>query len=165
MRKTIISFLVIYVMMLFLSISVFALPEENTEPQTLYTEPITEYTEPATEYTEPTQPETEYTEPTTEITEPTTAEPTTAEPTTAEPTTQAVTDAPTQATTNNGWGGILDQPDEPLATEKPTPPANQGAVSTTVYVINGVFLWIVIVLGVLITLGILGVTFKRKTKR
>ncbi len=159
LKKTLVFFIILIV---FVSSSVNAFAVDETLP----TIDFEETTPPTTQSTTPAP-----------VTQPETLAPTT-QPETLAPTTQIQTDPPTQeqtqpqtqqptqeTTTSGGFlNGLLEQPEEPETSEDSIPQETR-AVSTTAYVINGVLLWIVIVVGVLVTLGILGITFKRKKSK
>ena len=163
-KKIFVFFIIITIIFTSINFTVQAV-DEIIEPNTLIEETTPLITEPVTQ--EPTQPLTQEPTipPTQEPTKPTTIEPTippTTQQETQESTTQVLTE---ETTTKKGFiESLFDQPDEPEISEE-TKTTEKREVSTTKYVLNGMILWGVIVVGCIIILGVLGVTFKRKNKK
>lgn len=69
----------------------------------------------------------------------------------------------TQPQEDQSWLDIFQLPTQTLPTEDVTIPEKESSnTTTTQYVVMGILMWIVIVLGALITVGILASTHRRK---
>lgn len=156
-KKTVLLFLTAALLLMAAHTTVLALPEDETVPSSVYT-PETQ--PPSVSSIEPTE-----SQPVQPDSEP---EPTQPEPTQPPDVSYQETDPPasqeeTQPQEDQSWLDIFQLPTQTLPTEDVTIPEKESSnTTTTQYVVMGILMWIVIVLGALITVGILASTHRRK---
>ncbi|HIQ80261.1 MAG TPA: hypothetical protein IAD32_03125 [Candidatus Scatavimonas merdigallinarum] len=166
-KKTVLLFLTAALLLMAAHTTVLALPEDETAPSSAYTPetqpPSVSSTEPVE--SQPVQPgsEPEPTQP--EPTQPPQTRPQETQPpdVSYQETDPPVSQEETHPQESQSWLDIFQLPTQTIPTEDVTIPEKENNnTTTTQYVVMGIFMWVVIVLGALITVGILASTHRRK---
>ena len=171
-KKTVLLFLTAALLLMAAHTTVLALPEDETVPSSVYTPETQPPSVSSIEPTEsqPVQPDSEPEPAQPEPTQPPETQPPETQPPETQPpdVSYQETDPPasqeeTQPQEDQSWLDIFQLPTQTLPTEDVTIPEKESSnTTTTQYVVMGILMWIVIVLGALITVGILASTHRRK---
>ncbi len=161
LKKTALLFLVAALLISVFVVSARALPEDESGTAASETLPPVSSQEPETQPPpEPTDPP--YSEPEPQPEPSSSQEPDYTDPPAASSETQAPVSSEEETQERKSWLDIFKLPTEPTNEEESIPEKKDTQTTTTQYVVMGLLLWVLIVCGTLVTLGVLASTHRRK---